>query len=132
MNAIDQARKAYAPAQTHLRSSKSIEYQAFSDIIGRLKTASQPPNESFKDLVSALHDNRQLWIILAADVADPDNELPQQLRAQIFYLAEFTQLHTGRVMRGEADAEALIDINTAILRGLSDSIQGRAKVEGVN
>ncbi|SMY08241.1 flagellar biosynthesis regulator FlaF [Flavimaricola marinus] len=130
MNAIDQARKAYAPTQTHLRTSKSIEYQAFSDIIGRLKDATE--KDSFRDLVDALHDNRTLWTILAADVADPDNGLPQQLRAQIFYLYEFTNLHSSKVLRGDAGVEALIDINTAILRGLGTSIQGRAKAQEIN
>lgn len=132
MNAIYQARKAYAPAQSHLRTSKSIEYQAFSDIIGRLKAASTDDPSSFNDLVAALHDNRTLWTVLAADVADPDNGLPKQLRAQIFYLAEFTHNHSTKVLRGEADVEALIDINTAILRGLGTSIQGRAKAEEMN
>jgi flagellar biosynthesis activator protein FlaF len=130
VNAIDQARKAYAPAQPHLRTSKSIEYQAFSDIIGRLKSASA--KSSFNELVAVLHDNRTLWTILAADVADPGNGLPQQLRAQIFYLAEFTHLHSSKVLRGDADVDALIDINTAILRGLGTSIQGRAKSEEMN
>lgn len=130
MNAIDQARKAYAPAQAHLRTSKSIEYQAFSEIIGRLKEASN--SENFTDLVAALHDNRTLWSILAADVADPDNALPPQLRAQIFYLAEFTLLQSSKILRGEAEVDALIDINTAILRGLGASIQGRAKSREIN
>lgn len=132
MNAIYQARKAYAPAQTHLRTPKSIEYQAFSDIIGRLKAASTNENAAFSELVAALHDNRTLWTVLAADVADADNGMPKQLRAQIFYLAEFTQIHSTKVLRGEADVDALIDINTAILRGLGTSIQGRATAQEMN
>ena len=132
MNAIEQARKAYAPAQSHLRSFKSIEYQAFNEIIGRLTAAANGSAGSFPELASALHDNRALWSILAADVADPENALPQQLRAQIFYLAEFTEHHSRRVLRGEANADALIEINTAILRGLGDSMRGRGQLQEAN
>ena len=56
---------------------------------------------------------------MAIDVADNENALPQELRAQLFYLAEFTEHHSRRVLRREADVTALIDINTAVLRGLN-------------
>jgi len=130
VNAIDQAQKAYAPAHSHLRSAKSIEYQVFSDVIGRLQEASD--SNKFSDLVASLYENRALWSILARDVANPDNGLPQQLRAQIFYLYEFTQLHTGKVLRGDADVDALIDINTSILRGLASSIHRQVTAEEMN
>lgn len=76
------------------------------------------PKGSYPALVSALHDNRRMWTTLAADVSDSSNGLPASLRAQIFYLAEFTDLHSQKVMNGTADAQVLIEINTAVLRGL--------------
>ena len=81
MNAIEQARQAYAPARSPIRSNRSIEYQAFSDIVGRLQEASAAGREGFRELVSALAENRRLWTILATDVADSGNTLPQALRA---------------------------------------------------
>lgn len=72
----------------------------------------------FNALVRALHDNRALWTALAADVAIGTNGLPRSLRAQIFYLAEFTVHHSRRVLAGEAGADVLVDINTAVMRGL--------------
>jgi flagellar protein FlaF len=45
--------------------------------------------------------------------------LPRALRAQIFYLAEFTRQHTSKVLRGDAEVTPLIDINTAIMQGLA-------------
>lgn len=127
MNAMTQAQRAYSPTQSPLRSVKSIEYQAFSEIIGRLKMASSKQDGNFAELAAALHDNRALWTILASDVADPGNGLPRELRAQIFYLAEFTQHHSRKVLKGEANADALIDVNTAVLRGLGASIRGNGK-----
>ena len=115
MNAIQQARQAYAPAQPHLQTPRSMEARAFSEITARLGRSGQP----FSDLVSALHDNRALWTLLAGDVAATGNSLPETLRARIFYLAEFTDLHTRRVLKQEAEVAPLIDINLAVLRGLN-------------
>ncbi len=56
---------------------------------------------------------------MAADVADNLNSLPAPLRAQIFYLAEFTEQHSTKVLNGKADSDVLVEINTAILRGLN-------------
>ncbi len=114
MNLVEQARHAYGSGSTVLRSGRSAEHQVISEVTARLKAA-----DSFAARAEALHDNRRLWIRLAADVADHDNGLPEVLRARIFYLAEFTQHYSRRVLRGEAGVDPLIDINTAVLRGLS-------------
>lgn len=117
MNAIEQAQKAYGPAQHHIRTPRAIESQLFSDVTARLNRK----NQSFASLLGAVHDNSLLWNTLALDVADPDNTLPQGLRAQIFYLAEFTRHHSQKVIARKADVSALVDINMAILRGLNAS-----------
>ena len=119
MNAIEQARRAYGPANSPTKNARSVEYQAFVNVVGRLKRYSEGRAEEFPAFVAALHENRTLWTILAADVADPDNALPETLRAQIFYLAEFTDHQTSRILRGEGSADSLIEINTAVMRGLS-------------
>jgi flagellar protein FlaF len=117
MNAIDQALRAYGGPQSPVRTGRQAEHQVLSKVTARLAAAARTP-ENFAPLAAALYDNRRLWTRLAADVADRDNGLPQDLRARIFYLAEFTLSHSRRVLRGEADPQALVDINTAIMRGL--------------
>ncbi len=116
MNVVEQARRAYGPGNVGLRSSRSAEHQIISDVTARMSTA-----KGFSELVAALHDNRLLWTRLGADVADADNGLPEMLRARIFYLAEFTHHHSRQVLKGEAEVGPLIEINTAVLRGLSGS-----------
>ncbi len=112
------ARTAYSSTTAPIRSHQSTEYDAFARITRRLKDATTRGASGFSDLAAALHDNRKLWTLLAADVADTANALPQPLRAQIFYLAEFTLHHSAKVLAGDAQAEALIDVNTAIMTGL--------------
>lgn len=119
MNAIEQARQAYAPTQVSIRTDRSVEAQLVSQITARMRRAATAQPLNFPALAAALHDNRRMWTAMAADVADGDNGLPRALRAQIFYLAEFTEHHSRRILRRDADATALIDINTAVLRGLN-------------
>jgi flagellar biosynthesis activator protein FlaF len=119
VNATEQARQAYAPARTQLRSGRSVELQIFGETTARLKSAAAATPPRFGDLADALHANRHLWTLLAVDVADEDNALQPELRARIFYLAEFTALHSSKVLRGEATVDALVEINTAVMRGLN-------------
>jgi len=110
---------SYAPSSFHLKTDRKVEAEAIGKITARLRSADSNKDRNFPALVTALHDNRRLWNTLAVDVIGADNELPEQLRAQIFYLAEFTELYSAKVLKGEADAAALIEVNTSVMRGLN-------------
>ena len=117
MNSVQLAQSAYSSGQqAPLRTHRGTEYAAFSRVTARLKA---PRN--FNALVSAVHENRQLWTALAADVADADNGLSPDLRARIFYLARFTTQHSSKVLRRKANVVPLIEINTAVMRGLGST-----------
>lgn len=118
MNAQSQAQRAYSAASAPTRTSRDLEYDAVARITHRIRSADPQNPEGFSKLVAALHDNKKLWNIFAADVADADNMLPPELKAQIFYLAEFTSQHTSKVLTNQADIAPLLEINTAILNGL--------------
>ena len=117
MNAFNMAKTAYSNSSTPIRTPRSTEYEAFARITHRLKSASAQ-NGSFSSLAAALHENNKLWTLLAADVSGKDNALPESLRGRIFYLYEFTTQHSRKILRNEASVDVLIDINTAIMRGL--------------
>ncbi len=117
MNAYDMARTTYAATTAPVRTDRDTEYDAFARITRQMKRAASKPGD-FPLLAKALHDNRRLWNILAADIASEGNALPAHLRAQILYLAEFTAVQSRRVLNHDAAIDVLIDINTAIMRGL--------------
>lgn len=117
------AQSAYASAAAPVRTARGTEYAAFQSVTARLSAAADDP-QNMSARAAALHENRRLWIILAADLAEPENELPQSLRAQLFYLAEYSLEVSRRALR-EAEAMAsLIEVNTAVMRGLSGAESG--------
>ncbi|SMX47460.1 flagellar biosynthesis regulator FlaF [Actibacterium lipolyticum] len=122
MTAHLRAKTAYsAPLQAAIRTPRSIEYDIFAQVTARLKQAGADPKTGFPVLAAALHDNRKLWTALAADVAEAGNSLPEALRAQLFYLAEFTNAHTRKILSGTETPEILVEINTSVMRGLSNA-----------
>jgi flagellar protein FlaF len=118
VNAIEQAKQAYAPTQFPLKSSRAIEAQLFARTTSRLQRAAETEAD-FGILVKAIHENREMWITLAVDLANEDNQLPENLRAQLFSLAAFTASHSQKALKREASVDILVEINMAVLRGLN-------------
>ena len=128
MDPTSRAVSAYGDASSAAKSPRQVEYQAFAKITNALtRSATRDENpdaraaisgERFVELAEALHENLRLWTIVQGDVSADGNGLPDALRARLFYLGEFTRDHTRKVLKGEADADPLIEINTAIMRGL--------------
>lgn len=125
MNVQTLARKAYADTVNTTRTERSIEYELMARVTHRMKAAAEAGPVAFPRLVEALYDNRRLWTALATDVADGENALPSDLRARIFYLAEFMQIHTSKVLNKKAGIAPILQINVAVMRGLNG--KGSAK-----
>lgn len=119
MNAHTLAQRAYAQNARSTQTPRGTEYDLIGKVTHRIKAAAEAGPRSFPKLVEALYDNQRLWTTLAVDVADSGNALPPDLRARIFYLAEFVQQHTSQVLMKKAGIRPLLEINAAILRGLS-------------
>ncbi|MCC1492897.1 flagellar biosynthesis regulator FlaF [Cognatishimia sp. F0-27] len=119
MNSSSLARQAYGQAVQTTRTDRSTEYLLIAKVTHRIKASAEAGALKYSDLVEALSDNQRVWTTLAVDVANENNRLPQELRARIFYLSEFVQVYTRKVLLDGASVRPLLDINSAILRGLS-------------
>ncbi|MEM8791513.1 MAG: flagellar biosynthesis regulator FlaF [Pseudomonadota bacterium] len=119
MDPARRARANYGAPEASTKSPRQMEYQAFAQITRDLRQAALRGREDFPRLAEALHLNLRLWSVIATDVADERNGLPDLLRARLVYLSEFTRAHTRKVLDGDETPEALIDINMAVMRGLS-------------
>ena len=118
MTATRLAQAAYGAASVPVRTDRDNELGAFEAITARLSRAAEP-GAAIGLRASALHDNRRLWTALATDLAAAGNGLPDGLRAQLFYLAEFSLLQSRAALRDPRALVALIDVNRAVMRGLS-------------
>lgn len=125
MNTMNFARTAYAQPQGSLRTPRSLEYDLLARAAQRLKAGWARRHSDFAALAAAVNENNVLWSTLAADVADPENGLPAALRAQLFYLYQFSEVHGRKVLAGTASVEVLIDVNTAVMRGLRGDTGGK-------
>lgn len=109
---------AYNTADTPARSDRNVEYQAFARVTSALQSAHDSEPADMQALAEAVFLNRRLWGILGTDVAQEGNGLPNDLKASIASLSIFVQRHSSAVLNGTAKADALIEVNTNIMRGL--------------
>lgn len=122
MTALHPHRTAYARTDAPQRTPRGIEYEIFARTTQRLSAAWKTRETDFPGFAGALADNTRLWTTLAADVADPANGLPAPLKAQLFYLFEFTAQHSSKLLANTGDISALVDINTSVMRGLRGEV----------
>ena len=118
MNSTSLARTAYAAATAPIRTDRGTEYAVFAQITHRLKALDVADKSAFPKLAQAVFDNSRLWSVLADDLMGEANALPIALRAQLVSLSEFVRRHSMQVLAGRASIAPLVDINTAIMRGL--------------
>ena len=118
MNATSQALRGYAENAVSTRNGRRAEYEAVARITQGMRDAAVHAKTDFPAYAEALHLNQRLWAALVVDIADAQNPLPDELKARIIYLAEFTQHHTRKILREKASIMPLLEINMAVLRGL--------------
>lgn len=120
---------AYKRTMREAETPRAIERQIFSRITAALAVyaATYDTAEDRETRLSimsgglqvALAENTRLWSVLKADLARPENALPEALRAQLISLALFVERQTKGVLRGEATVTGLVNINRSIIEGLA-------------
>ncbi|WP_114861973.1 flagellar biosynthesis regulator FlaF [Azospirillum brasilense] len=115
---------AYQQTMAECEDPRRIEYLVFLRITLDLETNRDAGWRSAA-LKDALWRNLELWNTLRADLLEDGNALPEALRAGLVSLSFSVARQTTQVLRGEADAGGLIDINRSVMRGL----QGVARTE---
>jgi flagellar protein FlaF len=114
--------QAYQQASARAESPRELEYRLFGQVTRALIDAAAADPLDVKTRMDALDWNRRLWSTLATDCANPENTLPNPVKAQIISLSLWVNRHTSAVMRRTEEFEPLIDLNRIIMQGL----QGQA------
>ncbi|MFV0384687.1 flagellar biosynthesis regulator FlaF [Paracoccus sp. (in: a-proteobacteria)] len=120
MNAVTpQSDYGYSYGARALRSDRDTEYDVFSRVTRMMRQAGPMGGA---DEILAVHKNTELWTILAADLAETGNALPDEVKAGLLSLANFSIRHGRAVMSGKATIQPLIDINLSVMKGLRGEV----------
>jgi flagellar protein FlaF len=106
-------------AQNVTETSRQTEYRLFAQVTRALMSAQTGDR---KELREALDWNRRMWIVLEMSCASDENELPEETRAGIISLAIWIAKHSTKVLNGEGDVQAIIQVNRAIMDGLAGNV----------
>jgi flagellar biosynthesis activator protein FlaF len=100
------------------QTMRARERQAMDRVIAMLRTA-QEKGPGSRERVEALFYLRRLWTIFLNDLNDPNNELPEQLRAGIISIGIWMMKEIDRVRGGATDdLTPMVEINVLIRDGL--------------
>ncbi len=108
--------QSYVQSQNITETPRQTEYRLFAQVTRALMSAQTGDR---KELREALNWNRRMWIVLEMSCASDENGLPEETRAGIISLAIWVNKHSTKVLNGEDDLQALIQVNRTIMDGLS-------------
>lgn len=111
--------QAYHQAATRAEAPRETEYRLFAQVTLALMDAAKLPVDDLRGRMDALDWNRRVWSVFGAECANPENKLPDALRAGIISLSIWVGRHTSAVIRNEEDISDLIEVNRMIMQGLA-------------
>lgn len=111
--------QAYQQAATRAEAPRDVEWRAFSLATAALLRVLEEGGHNSAARVEAINKNRQLWALMADDCAQPDNQLPAALRAQLISLALWVDRHSRLAIQQVNALQDMIDVNRSIMEGLS-------------
>lgn len=114
--------QAYGEATRRTASGRALERAVFDQITRDLQIVHDNDGADPVQWADAIQRNMQLWTIIATDVLNPENGLPEETRAALFSLSEFVRRTSLQVFSRSASLEDVIAVNRAILAGLDGSI----------
>jgi len=109
----------YQQQQKRNLSPREVEAMAFTKAALLLEDAKKYTG-NIEEYAKALRFNHLLWTIIQADLTEPDNQLPPEIKANVMSLSIFVDKQTTKALRSSsaADLDVLININRNLAAGL--------------
>ncbi|TAK99226.1 MAG: flagellar biosynthesis regulatory protein FlaF [Rhodospirillaceae bacterium] len=110
---------AYQQQQKRNLSPREVEAMAFTKAALMLEDAKKHI-DNITEYSKALRFNHLLWTIIQADLTDPENQLPPEIKANVMSLSIFVDKQTTKALRSTTvnDLDVLININRNLAAGL--------------
>jgi len=101
------------------KAMRAQEKMALDRVILLLREA-QAAGPGAMPTINALYQLRRLWAVFLEDLSNPENALPERLRAGIISIGIWVNREIDRIITGSAtDLNPLIEINEIIRDGLN-------------
>jgi len=115
---------AYAQQQKRNLTPREVEAMAFTKAALLLEDAKKSIG-NIEEYSKALRFNHLLWTIIQADLTEPDNNLPPEIKANVMSLSIFVDKQTTKALRStsSSDLDVLININRNLAAGLRTTPQ---------
>ena len=123
--------KAYGDVARRTASEREIEFALFQQITEALESVKNPQTRSLSDWADALSRNQQLWTIIATDLLQPGNALPDDLKRSLLFLSDYVRQTSLKVLEGEESIPDLIEVNKTVMAGLVRQPTFSVEEEGV-
>lgn len=110
---------SYQRVQQVNLTGRELEAMAFTRAALKLEDAKKLTDNP-TEFAKALRFNHLLWTIVQADIVEPQNQLPPELKANIMSLSIFVDKQTSKALasRSGAELDLLININRNLAAGL--------------
>jgi flagellar protein FlaF len=110
---------AYAQQQKRNLTPREVEAMAFTKAALLLEDAKKSIG-NITEYSKSLRFNHLLWTIIQADLTDPENQLPPEIKANVMSLSIFVDKQTTKALRSTSatDLDVLININRNLAAGL--------------
>ncbi len=101
------------------QGARQRERQAIEQSIELLQAADKAGAQS-REAVEALHFARKLWAILVEDLAKPENDLPQKLRADLISIGLWLMREAEEIrLDRSTNFKGMIEVSESIRDGLA-------------
>jgi len=108
---------AYQRVAQVAENPRQTEYRLLADVCRELVDSTREGAQTLRRR-EALDWNRRVWMTFLVDCSQPENALPAALRAKIISLGLWVNRYTDEAMWSDLDLTPLVDVNTAIMKGL--------------
>jgi flagellar protein FlaF len=123
--------KVYGEIAQRTAGNKEVEYALFQQITDALESVTDARSRSLSDWADAINRNQQLWTIIATDLLQPGNALPDELKRSLLVLSEFVRQTSLKVLAGTEVIPDLIEVNKIVMAGLVRHAEYVTEEEGI-
>jgi flagellar protein FlaF len=107
---------AYRKTTTTTTSPRQQEHEIIARVNHRLRGVMK--KHDAVELARAISDNQVLWTVLMADLQNPNNQLPPQLKGMIISVGMAVMREMDQMGKRAVDLDFLVSVNQNLMEGL--------------